>query len=188
MQCEKLPDYISRTLKDMNLTNNDVCQLVVLLEAAFIRCKKNINSTDYHALYACALLISMKMYDDNVYDNKYFAKHFRITLHALNNSEVIFLKILNWNVTISVEQYNAKLHMLQKFGNDCTKLIISIFYPNFCKLPLPMRTKQLSFQDGYKREHLRVLYCPLSQDPVVQEEQSMMSFIESLFILLFSID
>ncbi len=187
VKSEILPDYISRTQKDMDLTCSDMCQIAVILETAFIKCKKDVSSSDYYKLYGCALLVSMKMSDDDVYDNNYFAKHLKITLDALNISEIIFLKILNWNAFVSVEKYDKKVLQLENFGNDCTKLIVSIFYPNLFKFPIEQIPKRI-FQDGYKQNHTQVLYCPLPPDHVIKEEQSILSFFESLLFLFFSVD
>jgi len=133
---ENLPDYVLRTIKDMNLTNDDICQIAIILEIAYYAHKINCHKSQFRKMYACAVLVTMKMYDDDVYDNKYFAHHLRIQLEILNKSEVIFLGMLNWNVFVSPQSYDKKCEQLKSLNDDCVKLIIHIFYPNLVKIPV----------------------------------------------------
>ena len=124
-----LSEYINRTKKYIILTEEDFCIVAVILD--FICEKyKNINPSMYYKLYACALIICIKMYDDNLKTNKFYSYVFGIPLHIFNALELEFLDMINWHVNVTIDQYNENVKWLENNEHDHNKLIETVFLKN----------------------------------------------------------
>lgn len=58
-----------------------------------------------HRLLIIAMLTAAKFHDDIHYKNKYYAKVGGISLSEVNKLEALFLKMLDWNVVVSAQEY-----------------------------------------------------------------------------------
>ena len=170
---ENLPDYVLRTKKDMKLTNDDICQIAIILEIAYNAYKTRFDKSQFCKMYACAVLVTMKMYDDDVYNNKYFAHHLRMQLEILNKSEIVFLEMLNWNVFVSPQNYDKKCEQLKSLNGDYVKLIMHIFYPNLIKIP------------AIEPPKIAILQQKNITNYEQQEEHSFLFFLEIVSLYLF---
>ena len=52
-----------------------------------------------------SLVLAIKIYDDYYYENKYYAKIGGISNKEINNMELEFIKIIEYNLFISEEEY-----------------------------------------------------------------------------------
>jgi hypothetical protein len=121
--------YIERTKKFMHLTEEDFCMVAVILEYICEK-YKNIDPLTYYSLYACALVVCIKMYNDNVKTNKFFSYIFGISLNTLNSLELKFLEMIDWNINITIDQFNKNVEWLMKNDHNYVKMIENIFLKN----------------------------------------------------------
>lgn len=64
-----------------------------------------IDSLNSHRLLAVSLLTAIKLNEDNMYPNKFFANIFGISLRDLNLIEIFFCRTLNWNLHVDEHVY-----------------------------------------------------------------------------------
>ena len=67
--------------------------------------KIKINSLTIHRLMIVATLITQKFYSDQFYSNSYIAQIGGIELIELNWLEQIFIKIIDWDLTVYPDDY-----------------------------------------------------------------------------------
>ncbi len=109
----RLPEYIQRTKKYMPLEEEDFCIVAVILKVVCNKFK-NINPLMYHKLYACALLVCVKMYNDHTKTNNFYGQIFGIPVFILNELELIFLDMIDWNINVTIDQYNENAEWLME--------------------------------------------------------------------------
>ncbi|CAE7296286.1 CYCU4-1 [Symbiodinium pilosum] len=64
-----------------------------------------VNVFSIHRLLATSLLVSVKFHDDIVFSNTFYAKVCGIPHEELNTAELEFLKMINWNLRFSKEDF-----------------------------------------------------------------------------------
>ncbi|CAE7244741.1 CYCU4-1, partial [Symbiodinium natans] len=64
-----------------------------------------VNVFSIHRLLATSLLVSVKFHDDIFYSNTFYAKVCGIPQEELNAAELEFLKMINWNLGFSKEDF-----------------------------------------------------------------------------------
>eukprot|EP00756_Hemistasia_phaeocysticola_P031358 Hpha_TRINITY_DN16348_c0_g1::TRINITY_DN16348_c0_g1_i7::g.59314::m.59314 len=67
-------------------------------------------SYSIHRMLLTAAVIAVKMRDDKFYTNRYYAQCGGVSVEELNYLECYFLKILDWNIHVSLEHYRAYLN------------------------------------------------------------------------------
>lgn len=140
MKHKTFTKYVVRITRDMNLTENDICKILVIFEIAIHNFTSKNHELQYNNIYACSILSTMKMYDDNVYNNEYFAFHLKIPLKTLNQLEITFLEIMNWNIYIHPHEYQKKYNQLKTPGKNYLKLIT-----NICKNNIPQKYNKINY-------------------------------------------
>lgn len=136
-----LANYIAQTHYNLRLTKVDTCSIATLLDkmkpsiAHDIQYEKQYNKNLYlHnkpssvikcKYYAIALLITLKMNLDVPKNNAYYAQALKIELKQLNNYEINFLKLLEWNATISEIEFNKKSLLYDEMNGDYVNLILT---------------------------------------------------------------
>lgn len=65
----------------------------------------SVNSLTIHRLLATSVVLSAKFHDDVYYSNAYYAKVCGLSLKELNMLEALFIKMLNWKLDVSPEEY-----------------------------------------------------------------------------------
>jgi len=120
------PEYVKRIKKYTFLKDEDFCSVVYFLS---LICKKyrNINFTMRYKLFACAVLIYIKMYDDNFYTNIHYGQVFGINTTALNELEISFLSMLDWYAIVPVDQYEMNYEWLKNNNFDYQQLIENVW-------------------------------------------------------------
>eukprot|EP00931_Biecheleriopsis_adriatica_P091753 TRINITY_DN65635_c0_g1_i1.p1 TRINITY_DN65635_c0_g1~~TRINITY_DN65635_c0_g1_i1.p1 ORF type:complete len:229 (-),score=37.17 TRINITY_DN65635_c0_g1_i1:49-735(-) len=73
-----------------------------------MKCRPDVvvNSLSIHRLLATSLVVSAKFNDDTIYSNVYYAKVTGMDVKELNKSEIAFLKLLDWKLDVSPEEYH----------------------------------------------------------------------------------
>lgn len=107
--CHKKPkisllDYINRIIKYTYLEKSTLIISLIYLDRI---CQNDILLTDYniHRLLFISIIISIKMNEDTVYANDYYAQVAGVPLKELNNIESEFLVLNNFNFFVSEEEY-----------------------------------------------------------------------------------
>ena len=59
----------------------------------------------YRLIITTVLLLS-KMYNDTYYTNQYIASIGGVTLHNINELERFYISMIDWRLTISIEEFN----------------------------------------------------------------------------------
>lgn len=86
-----------------------------LLAKDFIVNKKNI----YKVIYIC-FMETHKFYDDNIYNNKDYAKFIGVNEKELMNMELEFLTIIDFNLFIKEEEYQSyQQKLIELFNKNC---------------------------------------------------------------------
>ena len=65
-----------------------------------------INKNNIHYILITSFLLISKYYEDNVYNNKYYADIGGLTLEKLNKYEILLLEVLDYDLGIEEEIYN----------------------------------------------------------------------------------
>lgn len=65
-----------------------------------------------HAIFSVALLVAIKLVNDDHYDNARYARVFGIETSFMNTFESRLLCLLDWDLRVSVEAFNARLDCL----------------------------------------------------------------------------
>ncbi|KAA6393886.1 MAG: hypothetical protein EZS28_010588 [Streblomastix strix] len=99
----------ARMRKHMGLRTSELLQALALIDIISIKqfergkfrlCRKNV----YLVLLIC-VMVSHKKNCDSPLSNQWWARKFSAPLSTLNDSEIIILKLLDFNITVSEELY-----------------------------------------------------------------------------------
>lgn len=101
--------YIRRCIKFFQCS--PVCHLVglVYLNRIIISYDKKsilMHSHNVYLLYSIALLLAVKMYDDTIFTNVYYARVMGYPIDVVNKTEVVFLQKINFNLVVHKEHYS----------------------------------------------------------------------------------
>ena len=86
---------------------NNVCSLSSYINLKILIDKGIIKLTIYniHRLLLISIMIFSKFYDDDYYSNLYWSRIGGISLEDLNNLEIEYLNLLDYNININTEKY-----------------------------------------------------------------------------------
>ena len=118
-------DFQYLSLKDFLLyiqEFNDLENYILILAIIYLErfCEmSSIVLTEYniHKLLFTSILLSIKNYEDNFYNNYYYSKIIGIELKELNNLEYSLLSILNFELFISKAEYEKYKKYIYDFNN-----------------------------------------------------------------------
>lgn len=91
-----------------------------------------INSLSVHRLVLIAIVLATKFTDDVHYDNAHFAKVGGLELHELNMLELQLLKLLKFELYISIEEFVA-------FESHVLECVLDTHHPDYSMLPNRLR-------------------------------------------------
>lgn len=119
-----------------------------------------INSLSLHRLLLTAVLLATKVFDDVLYDNAHFAKVGGLDVKELNMLELDMLKVLNFRVHISADDFEAferKLlsSAMESTDSDYVKLryaLTNLGYANQIVLKRPPASPTSSMDVCFSRE------------------------------------
>ncbi|KAF4659592.1 mitochondrial peripheral inner membrane protein [Perkinsus olseni] len=117
--------YLKRLARKFNCSNS--CFVVALIYIDRVNmCRGGtfrINSYSIYRVLLSALLVSTKFYDDCYYSNTDYARFGGVRVSELNSLELGFLKLINWSLTVTPEQYETYRTLLsvQNFSATQTK-------------------------------------------------------------------
>ena len=114
----KVPDisisnYVIRIYKYARCSEACIVVALIYIERLL---KKNLEMTldelSVHRLFLSAIILAIKFYDDEYYNNKFYAKMGGVACHDLNKLERKFIRYLDYDLTVKselFEQYSKDL-------------------------------------------------------------------------------
>eukprot|EP01083_Nonionella_stella_P073339 198227_1 len=112
--------YLNRLMRYIHCSSESWIISLLYVDAL---CRKyqylRLNSYSVHRLFLTSLLIATKSRDDVYYHNSYFANIGCITLPEMNHLEHVFLKMMDWELSVTYHQYQSFLMtVLEQFAPD----------------------------------------------------------------------
>merc|ERR1719436_676415 len=65
----------------------------------------NVTAYNVHRLLLTSVVVAVKFHDDVYFANAYYAQVGGVSNHELNNLEASFLKLINWRLHVTREEY-----------------------------------------------------------------------------------
>ena len=99
-----IKDYLTRIYKYTD-SSYEISIITYILLNKINKSFIKINSFNIHRLLCTLILIIIKYYSDNYYDNAYYSKISGISLQELNKLEITLLKKMDFRLNISLEEF-----------------------------------------------------------------------------------
>ena len=109
-----ISEYIQRIIEYTEIENSSLIMSLIYLDRI---CKKDIMITEHniHLFLLMSLIISIKINEDLIYDNNYYSKVAGISIKEFNQLESEFLKLINFKLYISEEEFLKYKFYLEHF-------------------------------------------------------------------------
>lgn len=109
--CKKPPkialkDYLIRILKYSEMESSTLLASLILLDS-FCRTQVSITNLSIHRLLITSIVVAIKMYEDTIYKNDYYANIGGIRLELLNSMELAFIELLDYRLHINPETFES---------------------------------------------------------------------------------
>eukprot|EP01062_Namystynia_karyoxenos_P045265 TRINITY_DN335_c0_g2_i1.p1 TRINITY_DN335_c0_g2~~TRINITY_DN335_c0_g2_i1.p1 ORF type:complete len:332 (+),score=75.29 TRINITY_DN335_c0_g2_i1:166-1161(+) len=137
---QSLGDYAQRLLRGLLLEPHSWLCAIVLIS----RCGVRINSRSAHLLLLTALTVADKMLADGCYRNVSYARVGRVPLKVLNRLERKFLRLLDYNASVSPADLDTLVKELRELNTE---------------------EKLQEFYSAHERNHLEYLRTKQQRDP-----------------------
>lgn len=114
----KLEKYVSRIMSLSKCEENTIIHALVLIDSL---CEKNnifLTKVNIHRILITSVVIAIKYLEDIYFSNNYYSKVGGISLKDLNQYEVEFLKMLDFNVYVKPEVYENYMNSIVKQMNE----------------------------------------------------------------------
>jgi len=100
-------DYLMRISKYFQCSNECfVMSLVYIDRLVKMHPEFTICNLNIHRLLVTSVMLAVKFYDDVYYSNAYYAKVGGVKTKEVNNLEHQFLKLLDWQLHVSPQEYD----------------------------------------------------------------------------------
>ena len=109
-----LEKFINNLGKIFKLSDSNYIYAICLLDKVIKSNIIKIHTYNVHLLSLVLLLLSSKMLEDTPYYNKDWGKYGGMSIYEINYSESYILKALDYNLHISLEDYETKLDFLRQ--------------------------------------------------------------------------
>ena len=109
-----ISEYIQRIIEYTEIENSSLIMSLIYLDRIW---KKDIMITELniHRFLLMSLIISIKINEDIIYDNNYYSKVAGISIKEFNQLESEFLKLINFKLYISEEEFLKYKFYLEHF-------------------------------------------------------------------------
>ena len=109
-----ISEYIQRIIEYTEIENSSLIMSLIYLDRI---CIKDIMITELniHLFLLMSLIISIKINEDLIYDNNYYSKVAGISIKEFNQLESEFLKLINFKLYISEEEFLKYKFYLEHF-------------------------------------------------------------------------
>lgn len=114
-------DFLKRCVRHLKLYDTELIYAVMLLSQIDSRTKEKVHHLNVCNIISATILVSCKFLRDEVWDNKYFAEVFSLTLSEINRFEVLLVKTLAYDIYYTEHQMGCFVRQLLK-GRSCGQL------------------------------------------------------------------
>ncbi|KAF2075988.1 hypothetical protein CYY_002695 [Polysphondylium violaceum] len=117
-------DYIQRVFKYLPFGTDIFIFSTIYLDRLIQKNPKIISKLNIHRLFMASILASSKFHNDKSLNNRYYAQVGGVPLWEMNLLEVNFLTLLNWNLFVDTEIFNAFKNSIQsKIDKETEELV-----------------------------------------------------------------
>jgi len=110
----KLSEYVLKIIELTKCEFNTIIYSLILIDKLYFK-GFIINEYNIYKLLYISIIISIKMNQDIIYDNKYYAKILGVEPKELLILEINFLTLLNFNIYISNDSFQYYLENLDLY-------------------------------------------------------------------------
>lgn len=114
-----IDEYLKRIQK--YFVCSDECFVIALVYIDRISKMKSsipVCKLTVHRLLLISVMVAAKFHDDVYYSNKYYSKVGGISLKEVNALEAVFLKMMDWNVCVSGQEYKLYHRLVNESVNQ----------------------------------------------------------------------
>lgn len=104
--------YLHRIIKYVQCSTQSVIFSLIFIDRLIEQHALTVTEHNVHRLLLSAILVAAKSFDDEFYSNGFFSQVGGIPVQELNNLELEFLFLLQFNTFVSPEKYNQYLDSL----------------------------------------------------------------------------
>lgn len=101
-----LKDYLLRIVKYSGIQESTLIMSLILLDS-ISRTHIPLSNLNIHRLLITTIVLSIKLNEDEIYKNDYYANLGGIKLELLNSMESVLIKLFDWRLHISAETYES---------------------------------------------------------------------------------
>lgn len=101
-----LKDYLMRIVKYSGIEETTLIMSLILLDT-FARSLITLSNLNIHRLLITTIVLSIKLNEDEIYKNDFYANLGGIKLELLNSMEIALLNLFDWRLHITSETYES---------------------------------------------------------------------------------
>lgn len=101
-----LKDYLMRFVKYSAIEASTLIVSLILLDT-FSKDQVCLSNLSIHRLLVTTIVIAIKMNEDEIYKNDYYASIGGISLDLLNSMEFTFVKLFDWRLHVNKETFDT---------------------------------------------------------------------------------
>lgn len=114
-------DFMVRLCKYAHSSPEAFVVAAVFLQRYVDRTGTLITSRNFHRMLLTAFVVAAKLRDDVYYTNSYYASIAGLDPQVINALEIKMLKALDWEVSVTTEEFEAVQHALVSNAKVCTQ-------------------------------------------------------------------
>ena len=115
-----LYDYISRIQKYSFCEKNTLILSLIYIDRFCELSNINLTNNNIHRIFFISNLIAIKYNEDSIYSNKYYSEIAGISFEELNLMENYFLKLIDFNLFVSKDEFKKYEEHLDSFEDSTT--------------------------------------------------------------------
>lgn len=115
-----LYDYISRIQKYSLYEKNTMILSLVYIDRICELNNFNLTFNNIHRIFFISILIAIKYNEDAIYSNKFYSEIAGFPLKELNLMEHYFVKLIDFNLFVSENEYKKYEEYLNSFDDNST--------------------------------------------------------------------
>jgi len=119
-------DYIKRFMKHAKC--EEICFIisVIYFERFIKKVDVKINGSVFHKLFAISIYLAIKMYDDKIYRDCFYASLFGMNKTEMTKLSFLFLEIIEYELFVKKDEYENKLFEMVLLSDENNLLKINV--------------------------------------------------------------
>jgi len=114
-------DFMVRLCKYAHSSPQVFVVAIVFLQRYVDRTGTVLTSRNFHRVLLTAFVVAAKLRDDVYYTNSYYASIAGLDSQVINALEIKMLKALDWEVSVTTEEFKAMQHIIASKAKVCTQ-------------------------------------------------------------------